>query len=203
MAEVLNPDYKKTVQSLNFFAVKEGGRIDKLKAIKLLWLADRFHIRKFGSPITNDIYFAMGLGPVGSLAKDLIAQDPSFEAPEIEYSKEYLKKINNTTFESIRGVDAKVLSDAEKESLKFAFNNFKQFKGIQLARISHVFPEWEKFQSKIEKEGVPRVQMDYIDFFKNPECETSETTKFEVEAEELEEAKKAFIEKQDIAKLWE
>ena len=40
-----------------------------MKAIKLIYLADRLHLRKYGRPIIGDMYWAMKLGPVGSLAK--------------------------------------------------------------------------------------------------------------------------------------
>lgn len=52
-------DYRKTTQALNFFAVKNGGHINKMRSIKLIYFADRFHLRKYGRPITNDEYFAM------------------------------------------------------------------------------------------------------------------------------------------------
>ena len=60
--------YKKATQALNFFALKKDGKINKMKAIKLIYLADRLHLRKYGRPIVGDIYWAMKLGPVGSRA---------------------------------------------------------------------------------------------------------------------------------------
>ncbi len=36
-------DYKKATQALNFFAIKCGGKIDKMKALKLIFFADRYH----------------------------------------------------------------------------------------------------------------------------------------------------------------
>src|SRR5680860_294981 len=51
--------YEKATQALNFMATKDGGRISKLKAIKLIFLADRYHLRKYGRPVVGDQYFAM------------------------------------------------------------------------------------------------------------------------------------------------
>lgn len=42
-----------------------------MKALQLVYFADRYHLRKFGRPITNDEYFAMPYGPVASGAKDI------------------------------------------------------------------------------------------------------------------------------------
>jgi uncharacterized phage-associated protein len=67
----LRRNYLKSVQVLNWIARKEGGKVDKLKAIKIYWLADRLHLRKYGSTLTNDTYYAMEYGPVASLAKDI------------------------------------------------------------------------------------------------------------------------------------
>ena len=66
-----NFDYRKSTQVLNFFANKQGGQINKMKALKLIFLADRYHIRKYGRLITNDVYVAMKHGPVPSTTKDI------------------------------------------------------------------------------------------------------------------------------------
>ena len=71
MKMILEFDYKKATQAINYFTKKEGGQIEKLKLIKLVYLADRFHLRKYGRPIMNDTYLAMPLGPVGSSVKDI------------------------------------------------------------------------------------------------------------------------------------
>ena len=67
--------YKKATQALNFFAIENGGEIEKLHALKLIFFADRYHLRKYGRPITNDQYWAMRLGPVPSGTKDLFELD--------------------------------------------------------------------------------------------------------------------------------
>jgi len=69
-----NFDCRKTTQALNYFAIKAGGTINRMKAIKLVYLADRYHLRKYCRLITNDIYFAMDNGPVASGVKDIAEQ---------------------------------------------------------------------------------------------------------------------------------
>ena len=51
--------FEKATQALNFFAIKNEGHIDKLPALKLIFLADRYHLRKHARPITNAEYVAM------------------------------------------------------------------------------------------------------------------------------------------------
>src|SRR5882724_2767190 len=63
--------HRKATQALNFFARKAGGRINKMKALKLVYFADRYHLRKYGRPVVGDEYLAMNYGPVASGTKDL------------------------------------------------------------------------------------------------------------------------------------
>ena len=72
-------NYKKAVYTLAYFALKEGGAINKMKAFKLIWLSDRLHLRKYGRPILNDVYFALPMGPIPSNTKD-IADNSDFLA---------------------------------------------------------------------------------------------------------------------------
>jgi hypothetical protein len=48
--------YKKAAQTINYFAIQNGGEIDKLHALKRVYFDDRFHLRKYGRLITNDQY---------------------------------------------------------------------------------------------------------------------------------------------------
>ena len=65
-------DVEKATQALNFFARQEGASIVKMKALKLVFFADRYHLRRYGRPVVRDKYKAMEYGPVASTAYDLI-----------------------------------------------------------------------------------------------------------------------------------
>ena len=71
----LSFSHKKATQALNFFARAAGGKINKMKALKLIYFEDRYHLRSYGRPITNDTYFAMKFGPVASACKDLLNEN--------------------------------------------------------------------------------------------------------------------------------
>lgn len=98
---MLGFNYKKAVQALNFYADAEGGKINKMKALKLIWLSDRLHLRKFGRPILNDTYLAMPYGPVASGTKDL-AEGTSFLADEEQqYKDNFIKGISHYIYQLI------------------------------------------------------------------------------------------------------
>lgn len=83
--------HKKATQILNYFAIKEGGKINKMKALKLTFLADRYHLRKYGRLITNDEYFAMEFGPVASGVKDIAEKTIVLDQKVKDYSSHFLE----------------------------------------------------------------------------------------------------------------
>jgi len=162
----LRSDSQKITQAINYLAKKSGGQIDKLKTIKLLFFADRYHLRKFGRPLTNDNYFAMDLGPVGSETKDIIDQTVYLPKNVKAYAAKFLEKIDNTV-KSREDVDRAVFSKSDTEALDFVWDVFGKFTGFQLKDISHKYPEWKKHE-EILKAGTLSVPMDYLDFFNDP-----------------------------------
>jgi len=62
---------EKAVQVAAFF-VKDLGEVEKLKLVKLVYLADREHFIRVGMPITGDRLVAMPYGPVPSGTLDAI-----------------------------------------------------------------------------------------------------------------------------------
>ena len=88
--------HRKSIQMLNLFAYESGGTINRLKAIKLSWLADRLHLRKYGRPISYDKYSALPHGLVASYTKDLVDNNTSWVAEDhLVYKQEYLTSDKN------------------------------------------------------------------------------------------------------------
>ena len=53
-------DTRKIIQALTYIAYQQPGhKINSMKAYKLLWLADRYHLRQYGRTITGDTFFAL------------------------------------------------------------------------------------------------------------------------------------------------
>lgn len=164
-----NFDFKKATQALNYLAKKFGGNINKMQAIKLIYFADRYHLRKYGRPVTNDEYVAMGYGSVGSKTKDIAENTTFLDEIESEYSKRYIKNQGQYDIQSINEVDTDVFSDSDTEALDFAINNLGKFNQFDLADISHAYPEWKKFEKELESGRGSAFNMNYEDFFKDAE----------------------------------
>jgi uncharacterized phage-associated protein len=201
MKTLLEFDYKKATQAINYLAQKEGGMIDKLKLIKLIYLADRYHLRRYGRPIINDTYLAMPLGPVGSSVKDIAEFSAFLAEEEKDYAGKYIavKKQDNIVV-SVNDIDTDVFSKTDIEALDFVHKEFGELKPSKLVDITHEYPEWEKFKNVLESKTTTREPMTYVDFFENPK--NLKTDKFAVSEDVLEASKDIFEDNYMVAEYW-
>jgi len=161
-----NFDCRKATQALNYFAIKEGGEINRMKAIKLIYLADRFHLRKYCRLITNDIYFAMDNGPVASGVKDIAEESEYIGKAERDYASDYIAAAPPLDMKSKKPINNDVFSDSDIEALGFVWEKFGHLDQFQLVKLTHKYPEWYKHKLSLEQNS--RIQMDLRDFFDDP-----------------------------------
>lgn len=156
--------YKKAVQIINFFAVHNGGEISKLRMLKLVFLADRYHVRKFGRPITDDQYWAMKLGPVASGVKE-IAELNSGDSREMRYARQFLAPAaREHHVRSTAPMEETVFSDSDREALAFAWRTFCRIKDV--VELTHRYPEWSKHEGTLQTQS--RAPIPYEDFLEDP-----------------------------------
>lgn len=65
-------DIAKAREAAGQFIVKEGGEINIMKLVKLIYLLDRLSMEKRGIPVVGGVYFSMANGPVTSEVLDLL-----------------------------------------------------------------------------------------------------------------------------------
>lgn len=154
-------NHRKAVQALNFFAIKareESVPLYKTNALKLIFFADKKHLRDALRTVTGDTYTAKQMGPVAKNVCDLIeAQTDRMEQESegVKYANEFInakkpffndKKIKIT---SKREVDEKVLSQSDISALNFVWNAFKNIvksRETDLWKETHKYPEGERFR---------------------------------------------------------
>lgn len=185
-------DHKKATQAINYFALRQGGRINKMKALKLVYFADRYHLRKYGRLVTNDTYFAMDNGPVPSGTKDIAETSGFLGEVEREYAARYLKKKDKYNLVSVEPPDTEVFSDSDIEALNFAWNTFGRFDQFRLRDVTHRYPEWSRHESALGSVA-SRIQMNLIDFLDDPannlnKCSALTDEERKVRREQIEEA---------------
>jgi uncharacterized phage-associated protein len=191
-------DYIKGTQALNFFASKEGGHINKMKALKLVYFADRYHLRKYGRLITNDSYVAMEHGPVPSSSRDIIESSDYLDESARTYAQEFLES-SERTLSSVCKLDTNVLSDSDIEALEFAWKTFGHMNQFELRDQTHNYPEWKKFKKELESVRV--MQMNLLDFLKDPQQDIEKC--FELSADDKVIRKDQIVESAYIESLWE
>lgn len=146
---------KKKVNSILFFASKSGGRIDRLKLMKLLWLSDRIHLNKYGRLILKDDYNALPHGLVPSNTMDITKKtlDDYFDVEKYEI-------IAKSTFES------GCFSESDIEIMEQVWEQYgKKMDGLQLRDFSHNFPEWLRFEKELNNPILPKSYAIVIDDF--------------------------------------
>lgn len=178
--QIKNSD-KKAIQALNYFAIKEGGKINRMKAFKLIWLSDRAHLRKYGRTILGDNYFAMKLGPVPSKTKELSEEKGVSQTHLKKYRDSFIKPDGQYDIDSVNEPELKVFSNSDLDVMDNIYKTFGSKKEFTLSKFSHEFPEWKKFESyfKVNESGNRR--MDYADFF----TDSPVSLKYFNESEEL------------------
>jgi len=191
-------NHKKATQCLNCFASKAGRSIDKLKVLKLVYLADRYHLRKHGRLITNDIYFAMPLGPVASSTKDIAERSEFLDDAEVQYADEYLRIGLPHKIVSKKPMDLEVFSDSDVEALNFAWNKFGHLSPRDLVKLTHEYPEWSRNKQALFLS--PRIEMRIEDFLNDPIVDVDKC--FELTEEDREDLREQFEEISCIESLW-
>lgn len=186
--------YQKATQALNFLAEKKNGKINKMKAIKLIYLADRLHLRKYGRPIVGDIYWAMKLGPVGSRIK--LVAELDIPSNVLAYTKKYIQSadIKKQSFISLKSPDLGVFSKTDIECLESVYNFFGDNDQFELAELTHQYPEWKKHERAL-RSGKKRLSMKYDDFF--AEADKNDPL-FSQKKSELEASRELFGESREI-----
>jgi len=192
-------DYRKATQCLNYFALKAGKSIDKLRVLKLIYFADRYHLRKYDRFITNDIYFAMGLGPVASSTKDIAEGSEFLDETESQYANEYLRTGTQHELISNKLVDTDVFSESDIEALDFAWNKFGHLSSSDLVELTHKYPEWNRNKQALLLN--PRIEMKIEDFLDDPAIEDVEKC-FELTSEDRKELLEQLEEMRCIEYLW-
>ena len=162
--------HRKATQALNFFARKAGRSVNKMKALKLVYFADRYHLRKYGRPVVGDEYVAMNYGPVASGTKDVAEMSDFLGEEEGRYARKFIEPSESgLAYSSVADVDEKVFSESDREALRFAWDRFGRVEKYELSKLTHRYPDWKKHEAALKSKVVTRVPMSYRDFLQDPE----------------------------------
>jgi len=131
----------KATQAAAHLLRKRGGRMKYLKLIKLLYLADREALSRWGRPITTDSYVSMDNGPVLSQVLKRIDDgagpgEPLFWTSHITPCGDYDVLLTGDPSDG-------ELSRAEDRLLNEIFEQFGHRNRWDLVKFVHTFAEWK------------------------------------------------------------
>ena len=137
--------------------------------LKMMYFADRHHLRHYGLTISSDKYKAMQYGPVESGTWDIIKKKmpKNANSAELELLHGNITDIDEYDV-TIEQQAEDELSESCKNSLDFSLKHFAKFNQFELSNISHVYPEWSKHKEKIMREK-RYCNISLADFFSDPE----------------------------------
>ena len=139
---IAHPDFKpepalgfnhlKSVQTVAYFVRKAGGTAEKLKLVKLLYLAERLSFERCGKPMNFDSYFSLPHGPVASSAlngMDHRLDDPAWDALDLA--------ANRRDVTIVADVSEDHLSRADRAILDATWDEFGGMTASQLRNWTH------------------------------------------------------------------
>ena len=165
-------DEKKATQAACLLLALNGGRMNYMKLIKLLYLADRKYILEYNNSITTDRYVSINNGPVTSQIYDLIKESQTdsgtFWASYIRTQNHdvvLLKKIPEDGYDCLSLMEMEVITEIN--------NNFSDLSEWDIVDFCHKeLKEWQNplgSSIPISIEDIVRVEKDG-----NAACESIE-----------------------------
>jgi uncharacterized phage-associated protein len=135
----------KAAQIIAYFALKSPKRlINMLKAIKLVYIADRESARIFATPMLDELRSSLPLGPVNSQSYDLAKGEAESEGWTTVLQDREEHQIGVKPGIVVDDLDE--LSEAETEILEDVWKQFGHMNQWQLVDWTHNpknVPEWE------------------------------------------------------------
>ena len=177
----------KIIEAIVYLVSRSKDRkMSKLHLLKMLFFADRWHLRMYGRSVTGDTYYAMQYGPAPSECKRVAEGRPSLDMGEALSG--VLDFPCPNIVHAIRDERRSALSDSDIAALEAARDVEK--KERDLVAFSHNFPEWQK-HGYVIKNIHSRKRMDGLDFF----LDAPKGSEYcEADAERVACAKEAYLE---------
>ncbi len=127
-------------QMAAFFADREGGEIDALKLMKLLYLADRESMRRACYVISNDDMFSLPNGPILRKAAELM-QDQADVSEQAVWNRWFAARTpgssNLKLCTTVSENKLNYFSEMNREILQIVWDKFGHMTGRQLSDYTH------------------------------------------------------------------
>jgi uncharacterized phage-associated protein len=131
----------KATQAAARFLRLQGGRMNYMKLIKLLYLLDRSSLLTWGRPVTTDRYVSMDRGPVVSRILNLIREEP--EPGSTSFWRQHISGRKAYSVQLVLDPGSDDLSRSEEDLIDAIFAEHGRKDQWQLVDFCHHLPEWK------------------------------------------------------------
>jgi uncharacterized phage-associated protein len=156
---------EKAVAAVLYLIAKNIEALDKYKLAKLLFLADKFHLVRYGRPITGDEYCALPYGPVPSATLNILNREENEHSTPLTFAVQMDRRYANPRY-SLKGeipFTFEELSKSDTKTLDLIVQRHGPKTFDELKALTHEMPAYTKaWASKGKKKSV---HMNYEDFF--------------------------------------
>ncbi len=172
MAVSFEYDFESTFAAITYLAAQQIPELTKYKLCKLLFLADKFHLVRFGRPITGDNYCALPYGPIPSQTLNVLTASITGdgfgstaerakrlgEAIELDFQYE------NPRFRTKGAFDRDHLSDSDIFALNKVIAQYGEMDFERLKAITHEMFAYKNAWDE-RPAGSKRAEMPFESFF--------------------------------------
>lgn len=159
-------DEDRAVAAVLYLAGKQIDALDKYKLAKLLFLADKLHLVRYGRPITGDEYYALPYGPIPSATLDFLnREEKGIIATPLSGILELDRRFAHPRF-SLRSETSKspnALSKSDLKALDLIVERYGSKTFDELKAMTHEMPAYAKAWERRDQEK--RARMKFEEFF--------------------------------------
>lgn len=140
------------IESLCYLLSKLGN-VDKIHLVKLMYLADRYHLMNYGRTISDDEFIALSNGPAGSKTMDVLEFDGYVLGNHLGMAKSLLKQGEGYQYlprKKCEPDSLQMLSESDIEALDFVVDHFGTMDKWDVVDYTHKLPEWKQYKHLFE-----------------------------------------------------
>lgn len=153
------------------YALTKLHKIDKIHLVKIMYLADKYHIMNYGRTISRDDFFALQNGPAGSYTMDVLEFDSYVLGEYMEHAKDLIETSGELEYKPSDKClidDFGMISESDIEALDFAIENFGNMDKWDVVNYTHKLEEWKQFEHLFRNKKTKRESIKITDLLLSP-----------------------------------
>ena len=164
MAVKFELDWNKALAAITYIASRDVPELSKGKMCKLVFLTDKYHLVRFGRPVTGDCYYAIPNGPIPSaILKRLDALEEREKDNGLTGVLELDRAYQYPRISAEHPVEMDNLSESDVSALERTLRLFGKMGFAELSAITHAMPAYSKAWER--RGGAKSFPMVFEDFF--------------------------------------